>query len=526
MADHDAHGPGGARGARRRRRLRAVRALGRRAAAAGRADVAMAVQRETKYIVHFPETREIWSYGSGYGGNALLGKKCFALRIASAMARDEGWLAEHMLILKLDLAGGRGQVRRRRIPVGVRQDQPRDADSDDPGLEGRDDRRRHRVDQARRGRPPLRDQSRGGLLRRRARARARRPTPTRWRRSRPDTIFTNAPLTDDGDIWWEGMTDEPPAHLIDWQGKDWTPGSGTPRRPSQRALQRRRRAVTRRSHPSGRTRPACRSTPSSSAAAARAPCRSSTRRSTGSTASFSARRWARKRRPPPPARSASCAAIPFAMLPFCGYNMADYFAHWLNIGREHENAKLPRIFYVNWFRKDPDGRFLWPGYGENSACWRGSSAAAKASPKRSKPPPDSHQNPRISTSPASTSPRRLSSACSTSTRGELAAELPQLREHLAHFGDRLPDRAPPPARRARAPNRDTVISPARATSLRSLRSRRLASGHRTGEPRRWGRRHLRPRQDSPARCRRLQRSRRPSAAILAATGLTRLKLAG
>ena len=206
-------GAGRARRARRRRRVRAVRAHGRRAARPrAQEDVPWPCNDDDKYIVHFPETREIWSYGSGYGGNALLGKKCFALRIASVMARDEGWMAEHMLILKLTSPEGEVKYVTGAFPSRVRQDQPRDADPDARGLEGRDGRRRHRLDEVRRRRPAVRDQPRGRLLRRRAgHGRARR-TRTRWRRSRENTIFTNCALTDDGDIWWEGMTDEPPAH--------------------------------------------------------------------------------------------------------------------------------------------------------------------------------------------------------------------------------------------------------------------------------------------------------------------------
>ena len=191
-------------------------------------DVPWPCNADNKYIVHFPETREIWSYGSGYGGNALLGKKCFALRIASVMARDEGWLAEHMLILKVTSPEGEVEVRRRRLPVGVRQDQPGDADPHPPRLEGRDDRRRHRVDEARRGRPPATRSTRSTASSAWRPAPVRRPIPNAMATIEADSIFTNCARTDDGDVWWEGMTDEPPAHLVDWHGNDWTPDSDDP----------------------------------------------------------------------------------------------------------------------------------------------------------------------------------------------------------------------------------------------------------------------------------------------------------
>jgi phosphoenolpyruvate carboxykinase (GTP) len=171
----------------------------------------VALQRD-KYIVHFPETREIWSYGSGYGGNALLGKKCFALRIASVMARDEGWLAEHMLILKLTSPEGASNYVAAAFPSRLRQDQPRHAAADHEGLEGRDHRRRHRLDALRRGRPALRHQPGGRLLRRRARHRRSSTNPNAIAAPRhSNVIFTNVALTDDGDVWWEGLTNEPPA---------------------------------------------------------------------------------------------------------------------------------------------------------------------------------------------------------------------------------------------------------------------------------------------------------------------------
>ena len=329
-------------------------------------DVPWPCNADNKYIVHFPETREIWSYGSGYGGNALLGKKCLALRIASVMARDEGWMAEHMLILKLTSPDGRGQVHHGRLPQRVRQDQPRDADPDARGLDGRDDRRRHRLDEVRRGRPAVRDQPRGRLLRRRAgHERADQPA-TRWPRSRANTIFTNCALTDDGDIWWEGMTKEPPAHAIDWQGNDWTPDSEeTAAHPNARfttpaaqdpaiapewedpagvpidaILFGGRRATDDPARPRGVR-----------LGARRLPRRDDELGDHG-------RRGGQGRR--------SCASTPSR----CCRSAATTWPTTSSTGWRSAAAatprKLPRIFYVNWFRKDADGRFLWPGFGENS----------------------------------------------------------------------------------------------------------------------------------------------------------------
>ena len=180
-----------------------------------------------------------------------------------------------------------------------------------------------------------------------------------------NVIFTNTALTDDGDVWWEGMTDEPPAHAIDWRGEEWTPEKGTPAsHPTPASPLPPPR--TRPSPPNGRTPPACPSRPSSSAAGGRRSPHSSSSPSTGSTACSSARSWPRRPPPRPVGRPASCAETPSPCCPSCGYNMADYFGHWLKMGAAADPDKLPRIFYVNWFRKGANGRFLWPGYGENS----------------------------------------------------------------------------------------------------------------------------------------------------------------
>ncbi len=225
-ADHDPHGPGRLDVLGDDEFVPCLHSVGA-PLADGEEDVPWPCNTE-KYIVHFPETREIWSYGSGYGGNALLGKKCFALRIASVMARDEGWMAEHMLILKLTSPEGKVKYITGAFPSRLRQDEPRDARPDARGLDRRDRRRRHRLDEVRRRRPPLRDQPRGRLLRRRPGHRREHEPERDGVRSRENTIFTNCALTDDGDVWWEGMTDETPAHLIDWHGNDWTPASETP----------------------------------------------------------------------------------------------------------------------------------------------------------------------------------------------------------------------------------------------------------------------------------------------------------
>ena len=333
---HAHHDPDGRRRPRRarRRRVRALPALGRacRSHPARRTSPGRATRR-TSYIAHFPETREIWSYGSGYGGNALLGKKCFALRIASVMARDEGWLAEHMLILKLTSPDGEVRYvaaapsrRRAARPTSRCWSRPL------PGWKVETDRRRHLLDEARPGRHAPRDQPRGRLLRRRP-GHEHGDEPERdARRCARTRIFTNAALTDDGDVWWEGMTDEPPAHLIDWKGNDWTPESNDAGGAPELPLHRRRRSSARRSPPSGRTRPACRS---------RRSCFGG-RRATVVPLVYEALNWehgvflgatmASETTAAPTGAVGDLRRDPFAMLPFCGYNMADYWSHWLTFG--------------------------------------------------------------------------------------------------------------------------------------------------------------------------------------------------
>ena len=390
-----------------------------------------------KYIVHFPETREIWSYGSGYGGNALLGKKCFALRIASRDGARRGLARRAHADPQADLAAGRVQVRHGRLPVGLRQDQPRDADPDARGLDRRDGRRRHRLDEVRRRRPPVGDQPRGGLLRRRARH-GREDQPERDGDDRARTRSSpTAPKTDDGDVWWEGMTPEPPAHAIDWHGNDWTPQSDEPA-----------------AHPNARfTTPAAQDP-------AIAPDWEDPkgvpvdamlfggRRSTVVPLIHEAFDWdhgvflgAQMSSETTAAAAGEVGKLrrdPLAMLPFCGYHMADYWAHWLKIGRR-EGAVLPKIFYVNWFRKDLEsGRFLWPGFGENSRVLEwvfrrcDDAVEARDTPIGRVPTPGS-----LNTEGLDMPEDELEQILAVDPE-QWKAEIPPIREFFDEFGDRLP----------------------------------------------------------------------------------------
>ena len=404
--------------------------------APGEADVPWPCDPENTYIVHFPESREIWSYGSGYGGNALLGKKCLALRIASTIARDEGWLAEHMFVMKLTSPEGEVRFVTGGFPSACGKTNLAMMVPSLPGWKVEtvgDDICWMRIGQDGKLRAVNPETGLFGV----APGTSTKTNPNAITMLGRNVIFTNTALTDDGDVWWEGLTPAPPAHLVDWRGDDWTPDS-----PQSAAHPNSRFTVRITEHPESAPEwDDPEGVPISAILLGG-------RRSAVVPLVYEAFNWdhgvflgATMASEMTSAAAGTVGKLrrdPFAMLPFCGYNMADYWGHWLTFGQLLAPDRLPRIFCVNWFRRDRDGEFLWPGFGENArvlewvfARCAGSDRAVE-SPIGWLPAPGA-----ISTENLAMSAEAMDELLSVDV-ADWHEETLAIREYFAIFGDRLP----------------------------------------------------------------------------------------